>query len=667
VNRRIDFILLSLFPLLFFILEYIFRIEYSYYYLSVYDPAYAYIFNGLNFANLKLVTGFTGHPGIPLQILISIIIRITYLFRENGGIVNDVLLNPELYLNNISLVLVTINTFIIFLAGYLICNWFKNLAFAILIQLSVFFSKAAMFFASIVMAEPMLIFTELIIILYIFRYLQGNDEKALNKYSILFGVISGFGLAVKVAFFPVVLIPFLLIKGIKNRVRFILAAGVAFLVFMLPAMNRFERFVLWIKRLIVYTGNYGTGEPTVINTKNFIQNLSRIFNDDYVFTIIYVFIVIAVGLYLFVRYREILRKNKYYRLLVIIFISVTVQILIVAKHYSFHYMIPAHILIATSIFLIISIIKDLEIIPLAFIKTRLLTSAVILSGFLLVLRLIINYNFSPNLINPRKDTVDYINKYRCNIPVIIVNNRHGESAFIEKALFFGMSYAGTQKHLYGRTLKKRYPDTYFYNIGSGEFYDWQSTFPAFYIASRYHRIWLYFGRSNKTLKSKVLIDFSDIFPEYPGLIAAEKIYVNKKTGEEIYELSMDNNMVKSLIKVKREIILYSEAAELTDEHPYGPGIKIKTSPGEIYKVNAWRLSKEASGIIVATTDVPGGYYRTGASIQDVKGEWELVELNVTIPEYIKSDTLHIYTWNKFLEKEVYFDDFTILQLELKNK
>jgi hypothetical protein len=641
--------------------------EYSYYYMSVYDPAYAYLFNGLNFANFKFVTGLTGHPGIPLQVLISIIIRITYLFRDNGEIVNDVLLNPELYLNNISLVLVTINTFIIFLAGYLINRWFKNLALAILIQLSVFFSRAAMFFASIVMAEPMLISAELIIILYIFKYLRGNDEKALSKYSIIFGVISGFGLAVKVVFFPVVLVPFLLIKGIKNRARFILAAGVAFLVFILPAMNRFERFVLWIKRLIIYTGKYGTGEPSVINAKTFIQNLSGIFSDDHVFTIIYAFIVIAVGLYLSARFRKILRKNKYYRLLVIIFVSVTVQILIVAKHYSFHYMIPANILTATSIFLIISIVTDLGIIPFAFIKTRILPFAVILSGFLLILRLIINYDFSHNLINPRKDTVDYINKYSCNRPVIIVSNRHGESAFLEKALFFGMSFADNQKHLYGRILKKRYPDTYFYNVSSGEFYDWQSTFPAFDIASRYRRIWLYFGRSDNALKNKALINFSDLFSENPGAIAAEKIYVNNKTGEEIYELSFDSDVIESIIKVKREIFLNNEAAELTDKHPYGLGIKIKTGPGEIYKISAWRLSKEASGIIVATTNVPGEYYRTGASIQDVKGEWELVELNLTIPEYIKSDTLHIYTWNNLLEKEVYFDDFTILQIELKNK
>jgi len=457
--------------------------------MSVYDPAYAYLFNGLNLANFKIVLGLTGHPGTPLQILISGIIRITYMFGNNSGLVDAVLLNPELYLGNISIVLVLINTVTIFLTGYFIYGWFKNLSLAIFIQLSLFFSKAAMFFASFVMAEPMLIFTELVLIMYIFKYLHESNERALNKYIILFAIISGFGLAVKVVFFPVILIPFLLLKGIKARLKFGAITVAAFFIFILPAISRFGHFILWIERLIIFTGKYGTGEPAVVNLSDFIQNMLKIFKDDYIFTIVYAIIILTVSLYLHAGYRKLLKESRYYRLLVIIFISVTAQIIIVAKHYSFHYMIPAHLLVATSVFLVISIFKEPGIIRSGFITRRISAFAVIFFGFLLLLRLVVNYNFSPDLNNPRKETVSYIEKNLSNKPGIIVNNKHGESAFMESALYFGMSYADNQKYLYGRTLKKRFPDTYFYNVGSGEFYDWQITFPAFIIASRYSNIW----------------------------------------------------------------------------------------------------------------------------------------------------------------------------------
>ncbi len=664
--------------------------------MSVYDPAYAYLFNGLNLANFKIVLGLTGHPGTPLQILISVIIRITYLFGNDSSLVDAVLINPELYLANISIVLVLINTVTIFLTGYFIFGWFKNLSLAIFIQLSLFFSKAAMFFASFVMAEPMLTFTELILIIYIFKYLHESNERALNKYIILFAVISGFGLAVKVVFLPVILIPFLVFKGIKARLKYGIITVAAFFIFILPAISRFGHFILWIKRLIIFTGKYGTGEPAVVNLSDFAQNLLKVFKDEYIFTIVYAIIILTIGLYLHSGYRKLLKESRYYRLLVIIFIAVTAQIIIVAKHYSFHYMIPAHILIATTIFVIITIYKELGIIPAGFIKRRILTFAVILFGFFLLLRLIINYSFSPDLNNPSKETVSYIEKNRRNKPVIIVNNKHGKSAFMESALYFGMSYADNQKHFYGRTLKKKFPDTYFYNVGSGEFYDWQITFPAFNIASRYSRMWLYFVRKDNNLLQKIVKNFTNILSGDYKAVDIKELYINNRTGEVIYELSVDNSMIKSLIKVKREISCNCEtidnnhfissdgknyfdngnlrnnkiffrgghSVKLTGRCLYGLGIKIKIEHGEVYKINVWRLSKEASGILVATTDVPGEYYKAGASIQDVNGEWEKIELNVRIPENVKSDTLHIYIWNNLKEIEVYFDDFSIRQIEV---
>jgi len=192
-------------------------------------------------------------------------------------------------------------------------------------------------------------------------------------------------------------------------------------------------------------------------------------------------------------------------------------------------------------------------------------------------------------------------------------------------------------------------------------------------------------------------NFTDFFPGDYRVVDIEELYMNNKTGEVIYELSFDSSIIKSLIKVKREILCNCETIDnryfissggkyyfdsgnlqddkifyggahsikLTDVYLYGLSIKIKIERGDVYKINVWRLSKEASGTLVATTDVPGEYYKAGASIQDVDGEWEKIELIVSIPENIKSDTLHIYIWNNLKERVVYFDDFSIRQIEVR--
>lgn len=665
--------------------------------MSVYDPAYAYLFNGLNLANLKIITGLIGHPGTPLQILISVIIRITYLFRDNSTLVEDVLLNPELYLHNVSITLISINTVALFLAGCISYRVFKHLPGAILIQLSAFFSKAAMFFLSVVMVEPMLVFTELVMIILLFQYLYENNKRRLNKYCLLFAIVSGFGLANKVVFFPVVLIPFLLLKGFQARVKFVLISGAAFFVFIIPALSRFKYFLLWMKKLILFTGKYGTGEPSVINMNEFIRNLLKIFKDEYIFAVIYVIIILTIGLYLLRRYRRLLKGDRYFRLLVIIFISITMQIIIVAKHYSHHYMIPAHILIATSVFLIVIIVKKLGISSYNFISTRLLTFIVIFFGFLLIFRLIINYHFSPNLSNPRKETVSFVENNIGNQARILVNNKGFESAFRESALYFGMGYSGNQRYLYGRTLKKVFPHTYFYKIGPNEFNDWQTAIPSLEIASHYDNIILYFRKKDNDLFRKIMDNFSELKMNDFNAVDVKEIYVNNSTNETIYELSFDNHKIKSSINVIREIrcncesidnnyfissdgeyffnngnlqnneIYFSEAhsLKLTEKQPYGLGVKIKINHGDIYKINVWRLSKKASGIIVATTDIPGEFYKTGASIQETSGDWEKIELNVEIPEGLSTDTLHIYLWNNVKDRELYFDDFIIYQTEFK--
>jgi len=61
--------LLTIIPVIIFVLGFLFFKDIANFYMSWYDPVYAYLFNGTNLAQELFDIGHTDHPGTPLQIL----------------------------------------------------------------------------------------------------------------------------------------------------------------------------------------------------------------------------------------------------------------------------------------------------------------------------------------------------------------------------------------------------------------------------------------------------------------------------------------------------------------------------------------------------------------------------------------------------------------------
>ena len=78
-----------------------------YYEYDNFDPSYAYIFNSLN-----IIEGFpielVGHPGTPLQILISLFLPVIHVFKSPDiSLVQSILQYPEFYTHLINGILVS--------------------------------------------------------------------------------------------------------------------------------------------------------------------------------------------------------------------------------------------------------------------------------------------------------------------------------------------------------------------------------------------------------------------------------------------------------------------------------------------------------------------------------------------------------------------------------
>jgi len=105
--------------------------------------------------------------------------------------------------------------------------------------------------------------------------------------------------------------------------------------------------------------------------------------------------------------------------------------------------------------------------------------------------------------------------------------------------------------------------------------------------------------------------------------------------------------------------------ELNEKSPFGLTTIIENiEVGQKYKISVWRKkdSKEDYGVLVASSDKDGFYFKqTKASKTDENG-WELLELWITIPPNSPEKKLKVYVWQQG-KGTVFFDDIKIQRLK----
>ena len=108
---------------------------------------------------------------------------------------------------------------------------------------------------------------------------------------------------------------------------------------------------------------------------------------------------------------------------------------------------------------------------------------------------------------------------------------------------------------------------------------------------------------------------------------------------------------------------YSEkySVKLTKEKAFGMSYTIKNvQPDEHFQASVWRLSKYGNGLLVAqaTKDVTQFYIKQGEVNKKDKG-WELLILDIIVPQNLKNQDLSVYLWNQDTTACAYFDDLKI--------
>lgn len=454
----------------------LFNINYNNKTEFAYDPNYVYLFNSLNFATQLGGIGYIDHPGTPVMMFSAFIMRAVYIFRNtNKDLSSDVLLHPQFYIEIIVWTMAVLNAIILLLLGIFIFKTTGILVYGLLFQSIPFLSKSIFPWSFQTLSpEPVLLAAVIVfVILFIWKYYFGKDlgefrinylkEKsfAIDKFFILLGLIIGFCLATKINTLPFLIIPFIFIKGFRNKLIFSIIVFLAFFIFTLPIVKYYPNLFYWFKSIVVHTELYGGGKSGFVDFRLLKEHFLTALNyDPLLFAIIawsFVFLIIRMF------------KKKYdihFKILLALLLVQFFDLFMVMKHFNLHYLIPIVPTLVVNIFIMFQIMKLPQF------------GMVSIIIFFILSAIFLNSNFSKSITSEYQElkTANDINIYSfgCKSPIY--------------ALKFGDDFSNKMNSF---RLEKMYGKQYFYDIWTRQLTGWQDSLTIDSLRKSNKRIYLY--------------------------------------------------------------------------------------------------------------------------------------------------------------------------------
>lgn len=494
------------------------------------DPEYAYLMNGLNIARGKFV-GHAENPGTTVQELSAVVLTARHLINPSEGksLQEDVLTNPDGYIEMNRRVLIVMITIAMVFLGSLGLSITRMIWPGILLQLGIFLSADMLEQAWTKFApEPMLIVvSSSMALMVLLSYFSNNSKSA--RFPFAFGLISGFGLATKVTFLPLLIIPVMVLGNKRERLTYLKWTAISALVLMIPAILEFPHMGKWFLNVFIHTGTYGEGGIGVVNPVQYITNLAAIsmVNPSLVITCLFT-LILSGALRFLPDYKEKHSSNPAVWYAFATGLAQLIAILMVAKHYhANHYLVPAHCLTGLAwIFnsLILTSLVNTEKVKPVLINLLLIT-AFLLTAFTTYPELkqanqgykISNDEYNATLKKIKAEFPDYLKAYY-----------YPTSINPYSALEWGNVYSrGYNLDM----LSQLYPDGIFFDIRSNGFMKWESKLDADSLSAHYNgNILLVGGPLNSGDFTKVTNGGLALVPVYQGRTQAIfKVDISKST------------------------------------------------------------------------------------------------------------------------------------------
>jgi hypothetical protein len=404
-----------------------------------------------------------------------------------------------------------------------------------LLQFSPFLAESVFTSIERYMPEPMLMAVVILLIGIITIDIHGKLEpgRFFKHRGIIYGIVIGFGISLKFTFGAFLVIPLFLLKGFKNKGRYLLATIISFLIFTFPLIKRGRFFYEWIKSIFIHSGKYGSGEATILDPGQFVANLKSIFQSEkhLLYALIIAVIVLLFSLVPAINRR--IENKKYVFALAGVSAALLAGILAISKHFSYYYLIPYSLLTVFIAFLAISIFLEM----ISF-KRKWLEYLLYLA---LAFIMIANSKSIPRYheyVKVRQHNSENKQSIKNNLKeleikdalILSADNWHIRQ---ESGLFFGMLMTPGGSNRFGHILNELYPDTYLFKEWDGRFVDWcDKSHEAIDLLEKYPEITVIIKHYNPGVYEKLEGSFRE-----NGKAAVEVIYEEPGTRLKVYRIT----------------------------------------------------------------------------------------------------------------------------------
>jgi hypothetical protein len=527
--------LLFILPALYFIAGSYFRNLLGNLSLRSCDPEYIYFMSGLTLSDGAIKLGHFDNPGTPLQILVALVFKLTYLFRSPSiPYVEDVFLHPDMYLSVVSLFLAAITAGLIFYAGFKVFKSTKSFFYAVLVQTAPFLPVIWYDLIGRVAPELMMPFPVILLTVFIIKiYFQ--KEPFTTKSVLLLAFFSAFGLAIKLTFLPLWFLPIIVIEGWKKKLIFVGSAFLMFFIIAFPMTFQFGYFWGWVKNLFMHSGTYGAGDTNVIDFASLKTNLQELYG--YEKRYFYVFFGLIGVL---IAYLSLFRKKVEKRIVILalaLIISISLQIVMVGKHYAHRYFIPVLMLSPLLIFTIAEMIKKFY--PKKITRYAINTGIV----FILIWNIQFHKQWLPIKTNALETEMEnrratwYVAQSLDKDCYKIITSQNYGAPFIEYTLFYSMVWGNHKKQEeYKPVLNRLYPNAYSHFTWDNSMKYWGEKFNVQRIIDSGKKTFLYLERNEEELYNRTITRLIEEDGS-PFETNRELVYLNPNTNEIIYQLT----------------------------------------------------------------------------------------------------------------------------------
>ncbi len=681
--------LLFILPIVYGILTFLFWYQCKSFFASYPDRIYVYLISALDIAGGSFDVGEFQHPGTPVHWIAGLTLFITHLFAGRGPLAEDVFANPEFYLRVCAVVITTLFLFIVYLSGRLVLNNTRNIRMAVLFQLVPISSYLALQYLMIMPEALILIsLTYYCAFLWVLCYNRNKFPEhsfGNRNYIFFFSFMSALLITTKITCLPFLIIPLFFIRPHSKKILYLFSTVILALLIIYPIWSKIPAMYHWLYGVASHSGQYGTGKVEVVNSASFFPDLVSLFRSELFFSIGYLLISGSVIAGLLMKKKG----NPFFTLAVALWLTITIQIFLTVKHYSYHYILPAQLLIIPGILAAFTSLITMK--P---------NKVVCYSALGICLTwLLYESTISANLYKDGNAVYEssLVAKKYATLPKIITTT-FGESCFVESALNYSSYYAGKDYTSYYYFLRKLYPNSFFYDIpvaGTIKWWDMPVT-PAELFQNNPEVLVYFKGLFENDERSTMKILTNGIDSAVTGI---HLLNYNAATSERFYMIGVDTSKIKIQYEEKITIkydfekktsdlsaFLSTDSNYKTTDVQFGSteqhfsgthSLKLHSnqypccttfsvSPGDAFDISVNYYSNDRPVGITLSSAQPGLFDRSSESIvQEFDNGWKRVNLKTTIPDDCPAKELSFCLYY-FGHKTCFVDDLNITIFK-KNK